>query len=208
MIEPARLKIGQTFDREKLQDLLYDLRYKKQEFVSRPGEFAVRGGIVDIYPVTYRAPVRLEFEGETIHSIRDFSPLDGRTLTRFEEVFLIPVTESFEKKLSRFRERFENFEPLTEARDLEPGDYVVHLKYGIGRYLGTETIQIKGKKQKHLALEYADREILYLNPREPLERYIGGEGHAPKLTKLHTKEWEKIKEKTRQAVHHIAQDLL
>ncbi len=207
-MEPARLKINQPLDREKLQDLLFDLRYKKQEFVSLPGEFAVRGGIVDIYPVTYRAPVRLEFEGDTLTSIRDFSPVDGRTLTRFEEVFLIPVTDSFEKKVSRFRERFEAFEPLTEVKDLHAGDYVVHLKYGIGRFLGTKTIQIKGEKRRHLALEYADREILYLDLKEPLERYIGGEGHAPKLTKLHTKEWERIKEKTRRAVHHIAQDLL
>jgi len=208
MIEPARIKIGQILDREKLAQLLFELHYKKQDFVAHPGEFAIRGGIVDIYPVTYRAPVRLELAGDTLTSIRDFSPADGRTLTRFEEVFLIPVTESFEKKASRFRERFESFEPLTEAKDLKPGDYVVHLKYGIGRFLGTKVIQIKGEKRKHLAIEYADREILYLDPREPLERYIGGEGHAPKITKLHTKEWERIKEKAKQAVHHIAQDLL
>jgi transcription-repair coupling factor (superfamily II helicase) len=85
---------------------------------------------------------------------------------------------------------------------------VVHLQYGIGRFLGTKVIQIKGEKRKHLAIEYADREILYLDLREPLERYIGGEGHAPKITKLHTKEWERIKEKAERAVHHIAQDLL
>ncbi|HXV28494.1 MAG TPA: DEAD/DEAH box helicase [bacterium] len=206
--EPARLKVGQTFDRETLQDLLFNLRYQKQEFVSRPGEFAIRGAIVDIYPVTYRAPVRLEFEADILHSIRDFSPVDGRTLTRFEEVFLIPVTESYERKVSRFRERFESFEPLTGAGDLKRGDYVVHLKYGIGRFLGTKTLQMKGEKIRHLAIEYADREILYLGAKEPLERYIGGEGHGPKLTRLHTKEWERIKEKTRQAVHHIAHDLL
>lgn len=208
MSEPVRLKVGETIEREKLESLLFSLHYQKRDFVSQSGEFAVRGGSVDIYPVTYRAPVRLEFQLDSIVSIRDFSPADGKTLTRFEEVFLIPVSEQFRKKIQRFRERFESFEPLTELRDIQPGDFVVHLKYGIGRFLGTKVLEIRGEKFKHLAIEYADKEILYLDMSEPLERYIGGEGHAPKLTKLNTKEWERIKERTRKAVHSIARDLL
>ncbi len=207
-LELERIRIGQDIDRCEIQELLFRLNYQKRDFVAQPGEFAIRGGIVDIFPVTYRAPVRLEFQVNTIVSIRDFSPADGRTLTRFEEVFLIRVTKTFEKKISRLRERFESFEPLTATEDLKPGDFVVHLKYGIGRFLGTKHLQIRGKKLKHLAIEYANREILYLDLKEPVERYIGGEGHAPRLTKLRTKEWERIKQKTRRAVHHIAQDLL
>ncbi|MDD5217204.1 MAG: transcription-repair coupling factor [Candidatus Omnitrophica bacterium] len=208
MMEPKILKVGQVIERDKLFDLLFELRYQRKESVSQPGEFSHRGLIVDIFPVTYRAPVRLEFEMDKLSSIRDFSPLDGRTLTSFEEVFLIPLTEVFERKIKRFRERFEAYEALTELRDLMPGDYVVHLKYGIGRFLGTKYIEFRGQKKRHMAIEYADREILYLGMDESLERYIGGEGHAPRLTKLNTKEWERIKEKTRRAVQHVARDLL
>ena len=129
-------------------------------------------------------------------------------MTQFEELFLIPVTENIEKKIARLESRYESFEPVAHVKDLKRGDYVVHLKYGIGRFLGTKNLQVHGKTIKHLAIEYANREILYLGLHEPVERYIGGEGHGPKLTKLHTKEWERIKEKTRIAIHSVAKDML
>lgn len=176
--------------------------------MSRPGEYADRGATFDIYPVTYQAPVRLSFEIDTIVSIRDFSPHEGKTLTRFEEVFLIPLTETFEARTSRLRQRYEGFEPLTESKDLEAGDLVVHLRYGIGRYLGKKKIEIKGEKRLHVALEFAGNEILYLEADEPLERYIGVEGKQPKLTRLHTQEWERAKAKARLAVENVARDLL
>lgn len=207
-MKPEVLKLQQEIPREALIELLTRLHYRRMEFVTHPGEFAFRGHLFDIYPVTYRAPVRLEFELDRIIAIRDFSPVDGKSLTHFEEVFLIPVTETFERKVKRFRERFESYEPLTETKDLKPGDYVVHMKYGIGRFLGTKIFQIKGQKQRHIAIEYAKREILYIGMKEPLERYIGGEGYAPKLTKLNTKDWERVKEKTRRALQHVAQELL
>ncbi len=203
-----RLYVGQTIERGVLETLLQKLRYRRRDFVSRPGEYADRGATVDVYPVTYRAPIRLNFDLDTIVSIRDFSPHEGKPLTRFEELLLIPLTEPFESTVSRLRERFESFEPLSEITDLETGDCVVHLQYGIARYLGTKKIEMQGEKKRYLALEFADREILYLEVGEPLERYIGVEGSKPKLTRLHTKEWERAKAKARLAVETVARDLV
>ncbi len=202
------LKVGDEFDRQTLPSLLAELHYDQKALVAQPGEFALRGSVVDIYPLTYRSPVRLEFEADRLVSIRDFSPLDGKSLTAFEEVFLLPMTDIFRRKRSKLREQFENFEALTESRDLQAGDYVVHLEFGIGRFVGTKALQIKNVRKRRLAVEYADREILYFELEEPLERYIGGEGYAPKLTRLHTRDWERVKEKTRRAVAGIAHDLL
>ncbi|MCM8776146.1 MAG: hypothetical protein NC930_07365, partial [Candidatus Omnitrophica bacterium] len=203
-----KIKVGEILDRDYLEGILREMNYQKCEAVSRPGEYAVRGGILDIYPMTYRLPIRLEFESDRILAIRNFSTIEGTPLAHFDEVYLIPVSETFEKKISRFKEQFEAYEPLTSVTDLESGDYVVHLKYGIGRFLGTKQIQIQGQMRRHLAIEYAAREILYLDPKEPLERYIGGEGVGPKLTKLNTREWERVKKKTRLAVHRVAQEML
>ena len=203
-----RLYLGQTIERSALETLLQSLRYERREFVSRPGEYAERGATVDIYPVNYRAPVRLNFEIDTLVSIHDFSPHEGKSLSRFEEVLLIPVTETFQASVSRLRERFEGFEPLTEMTELEAGDFVVHIQYGVARYLGTKKIQMKGQAKRHIALEFADREILYLGMEEPLERYIGVEGKKPRLTRLHSKEWERAKAKTRLAVESVAKDLV
>ena len=203
-----RLYVGQTIERGALETLLQKLRYRRRDFVSGPGEYADRGALVDVYPVSYRAPVRLNFDLDTIVSIHDFSPHEGKSLTRFEEVLLVPLSETFESSGNRLRQRFEGFEPLTELTDLEPGDFVVHLHYGIARYLGTKKIEIKGVAKRHVALEFADREILYLDIDEPLERYIGVEGKRPKLTRLHSKEWERAKARTRLAVENVARDLI
>lgn len=203
-----RLYVGQVIDRSTLETLLQKLRYRRRDFVFLPGEYADRGATVDIYPVSYRAPIRLAFEVDCIVSIRDFSPHEGKSLTRFEEVFLIPLSEPFESPAARLRERFERFDPLTDLTELELGDYVVHLRYGIARYLGTKKIEIEGETKRYLALEFADHEILYLDKGEPLERYIGLGGKKPKLTRLHSKEWERTKAKARLAVEHIARDLV
>ncbi len=207
-LEVQKIKTGSTLGRDGLADLLEKLRYQRTDFVAKPGEYSLRGGILDIYPLTYRMPVRLEFRMDELLSIRDFSIADGKSLTHFDEVFLIPVSESFAKKISGQAAQFSNYEPVARLRDLEPGDYVVHLKYGIGKFLGTKSLQIKGLKRKHIAIEYANREILYVEMDEPLERYIGGEGRAPKLTKLHGKEWEKAKERTKRAVSELAKQML
>lgn len=208
MIKIEKIKVGDILEREDLEDLLSGMHYQKREFVAKPGEFSRRGMVLDIFPVTYREPVRLEFELNRLAAIRDFSPIDGKSIASFEEVFLIPVTGIFEKKLARMSKDFEEFEPVKEIKNLRPGDYVVHLKYGIGKFLGLKTIQLKGEKRKHLAIGYANDEILYLEVGEPLERYIGGEGRAPRLTKLHGKEWERLKEKTKKAVSALAKDMI
>ena len=207
-MEIKRLKVNSAITIEGLEDLLNGLQYQKKEFVALPGEFAVRGGVVDIYPITYRLPVRVQFRGDMPVQIRDFSLGTGESTVTFEEVFLIQVSDLFRKKLRRMEERLESFEPVAGLRDLERGDLVVHLKYGIGRFLGTKTIQMQKERTRCVAIEYADKEILYLSMEEPLERYIGGSGTGPKLTRLNTQEWERIKNRTRTALHKVAHDLL
>jgi transcription-repair coupling factor (superfamily II helicase) len=206
-MEIRRLKINAQIGIEQLEELLAGLHYQKKEYVALPGEFAVRGGVVDIYPVTYRLPVRVQFRGDMPVQIRDFSLASGESTATFEEVFLIQVTDVFRKKLRRMEERLETFEP-TGPKDLERGDLIVHLKYGIGRYLGTKMIQMQKVKTRCMAIEYAEKEILYLAIEEPVERYIGGSGAGPKLTKLNTQEWERVKHRTRTALHQVAKDLL
>jgi transcription-repair coupling factor (superfamily II helicase) len=207
-MEIKRLRVNAALSIEGLEELLNGLQYQKKEYVALPGEFAVRGGMVDIYPVTYRLPVRVQFRGDMPVQIRDFSLSSGESTATFEEVFLIQVSDLFRKKLRRMEERLETFEPVAGTKDLERGDLIVHLKYGIGRFLGTKVIQMQKVKTRCMAIEYAEREILYLSLEEPVERYIGGSTGSPRLTKLNTQEWERIKHRTRTALHQVAKDLL
>jgi len=94
---------------------------------------------------------------------------------------------------------------------VEKGEYVVHLNYGIGKYCGQRILKNKkGDPSNYYAIEYADGEMLYVEvegPR-PFERYIGFEGKPPKPNKLRTKEWERVKLKTRKAVKNVARDMV
>lgn len=208
--EILRLRVGETIDRNELVEKLVALHYGEQKTVEEPGDYSIRGAAIDVYPLSYRAPVRIHFHLDQIESIRDYSLLEGKNLTSFEELFLLPVTESFLKRRSRLKAHYEEYEPVYELGQIQPMDYVVHLDYGIGQFLGTKTLKISGRPQKCLAIQYANEEIIYLpfSQHELLERYIGAEGKRPRLTHLHGKEWVRAKERTRLAVRGIAKDMV
>jgi len=63
--------------------------FQKEIFVSEPGEIAIRGGIIDIYPIAQRNPIRIEFWGDEVESIREFEPLSQRSIRELGEVGII-----------------------------------------------------------------------------------------------------------------------
>jgi len=79
-LEPVRLAEGVEYDLEALTARLVDLAYARVEMVEKRGEFAVRGGIVDLFPPTAAAPVRVEFWGDEVAELRCFSVADQRSL--------------------------------------------------------------------------------------------------------------------------------
>jgi len=93
---------------------------------------------------------------------------------------------------------------------LSPSDYVVHIEHGIGRFNGLTKMSSDGIEQEYLVLEYAGNDRLYV-PTEQIERlsrYIGAGDQPPTLSRLGTQEWERTKEKVKQSVADIAQELL
>lgn len=94
--------------------------------------------------------------------------------------------------------------------ELKPGDYVVHVNSGIGVYKGIKQINVSGNKRDYLDIEYLKGDKLYV-PVEQLDlvqKYIGSEGKAPKVSKLGGTEWQKAKAKVRKSINEIAQDLV
>ena len=93
---------------------------------------------------------------------------------------------------------------------LTPGDYVVHVDHGIGRFSGLNKMSIEGTEREYLVLEYAAGDKLYV-PVEQIgrvSRYIGSGDRAPILNRLGTQEWQRTKKKAEQSVADIAQELL
>ncbi|MDR1196033.1 MAG: transcription-repair coupling factor [Endomicrobium sp.] len=94
--------------------------------------------------------------------------------------------------------------------EISAGDYVVHEKYGIGRYIGLKTISREDKTSEYLCIEYRKGDKLYVPPEEikTVKKYIGVEGVKPKLYSMDTGAWEKIKSRAREAAAEFAKELL
>ena len=99
---------------------------------------------------------------------------------------------------------------IRELRNLKPGDFVVHIDYGIGKFAGLEHITVREKQQEAVRLLFRDEDVLYVNVNAlyKLHKYTGKEGHQPALTKLGSGQWERTKSKTKKRVKDIARDLI
>ena len=94
--------------------------------------------------------------------------------------------------------------------DLSPGDFVVHINYGIGRFLGIERVRVAGNERDYIKIEYSSDETIFL-PIEQInliQRYIGSEGKEPRLDVLGGKSWEAKKSRAKKSVEELADRLI
>ena len=380
-----RLIKGDEIDPEKLREQLVEQGYNPVKFVDEPGEFAVRGGIIDVFPFSGEYPLRLEFFGDELDTIREFDADSQRSIAFLNEARIIPdlsnlpektkadflsyfgdetllitsekqfilskiddlytkaeeafeehqnsenldlpeelfmSSDLFKQELDRFnqtlyvadvnasdrdpntltleakpqpdfhgnfkllreeitknsdkglitiilcdndgqRDRFEELlgkatdsfnyllsvetlhegfiyppagiaaftdhqifnryhRPKTkrrkfhggisfkELKDLSVGDFVVHVDYGIGKFLGFKKIHVKNTEQEVVVLQYKDDSTLYVNVTSlhKLQKYSGKEGTAPRITKLGSGAWARKKAQTKKKVKDIARELI
>jgi transcription-repair coupling factor (superfamily II helicase) len=130
-------------------------------------------------------------------------------LGEYEVITEQEVFKDLKVQKTRFRSILQSSKPLVTKEDLKIGDYVVHYDYGVGRYLGIKTVELKDVRNDYITLEYANME-LYI-PVEKitlLEKYQGSEGVVPKLTSIGKGEWEKKKQKIKEKLETIAADII
>lgn len=99
---------------------------------------------------------------------------------------------------------------LRELKGLNPGDYVVHIDHGIGKFGGLEKVEINGKLQEAVRLVYQDNDILYvsIHALHRISKYKGKDDEPPRLYKLGTGAWQRIKQATKKKIKDIAKDLI
>ena len=114
------------------------------------------------------------------------------------------------RRSGRRRPAYQRGSGVSAFTDLAPGDLVVHVEHGIGRYGGLVTLTVDGQPGDYLVLDYADGDRLYLPVQRmaAISKYVGAEGGPGRLDKLGGTSWEKTKESVRSAVRQIAGDLL
>lgn len=112
----------------------------------------------------------------------------------------------------RVKERFTKSKALTlrELQSLQPGDFVTHIDYGIGKFAGLEKKEVNGREQEAVRLVFRDNDLLYvsIHALHKISRYSGREGAPPVISKLGSDEWENKKARVRKQVKDIARDLI
>ena len=119
----------------------------------------------------------------------------------FERYHKFRLKNGYEKKQSI---------SLKQLNNLEIGDYVTHIDHGIGNFGGLQKIDVEGKKQEAIKLIYGDRDILYvsIHSLHKISKFNGKDGKPPKIYKLGSGAWKKIKQKTKKRVKEIAYSLI
>jgi transcription-repair coupling factor (superfamily II helicase) len=206
-----RVATGSELPRDRLISFLTRNGYNRTDTVREPGEFAVRGGIVDLYPSGGRAPVRLDFFGDTIEGMRSFDALTQRTIAAVSELTVKPVSEVLldEPTIQRFRSRYrEQFgtvaddDPLYEA--VSAGHRYIGMEHWLPLYyesletifdylpgaavaLDHQTEEVRADRLASIADFYAARREVGAVKGAPVYRAV-----TPQQLFLDDKEWTAI----------------
>lgn len=141
----------------------------------------------------------------------------GSLLNGFEfpQSRLVVITEKDilgrQKKKLRQRQSGKNKnDKIAHFRDINIGDYVVHVNHGIGKYLGVETLTIGNVHRDYLHIKYSGTDKLFVPTDQVhlIQKYIGSEGDVPRLSKMNGTAWKKAKAKAKASVENIAKDLI
>lgn len=157
---------------------------------------------------------QLEGEGSCPPKIIEGTLSEGWVCTRADGGYFHLFSDSEIFGWERPRPRQQR-QPAAEApesafSDLRPGDWVVHIDYGIGRYVGLVARTLEGSQREFLCVEYdgGDQLFVPVQQADRLSRYIGPDGNPPNPTRLGTQEWSNAKQHVREAVVEIAHELL
>lgn len=138
----------------------------------------------------------------------------GNFVTGFEfpnaKISVVTEKDLFGHSKHRTISRRVKGEKISSFEEIRAGDYVVHLTHGIGKYLGVETLEVSGLHKDYLKIQFAGTDKLFLPPEQisSLQKYLGGDGKIPRLSKMGGSEWNRQKSKTQAAVEEIAEKLL
>ncbi len=163
--------------------------YTETDFIHKSGEFAVRGDLIECWPVSSPISYRLHFFGEELEKI---AQKDGEGWV---------ITPDFPNLLPN--------QLKTGHGDIHPGEYVVHPYHGVGIFSGVVTQQnVEGNEEQYIALQYAgnDRLLVPLSRQGGLMPYIGS--RHPRLTRLYSKAWAHTKERIQRDLILVARGLL
>ena len=99
---------------------------------------------------------------------------------------------------------------LKEIHGLKPGDFITHIDHGVGKFSGLEKIDAQGKQQETIRIVYSNNDLLYvsIHSLHKISKFVGKDGTPPKINKLGSDTWKKLKNKTKSKIKEVAFDLI
>lgn len=204
MFKSIKLFVNQEIDRDVVLQNLAAFEYERVRHVLKEGTFGVRGGILEVYPINFDGPLRVDFDDERIAAIASVNPQTGQSIWQHKIIIILPARSSQKKSV------FSADIPLNNFVNIEQGDYVVHNNHGIGRFLGLEEIKVAQTPKDHFVIEYQGGDKLFV-PKHDLhliQKYVGFTKKPPRLYKLGSKEWQRVRLQIQKRLQRLASELL
>ena len=128
----------------------------------------------------------------------------------YAKTVVIAEKDIYGTQKKRLRRHAENGQEINAFTDLHAGDYVVHDTHGIGKYVGIKTIETDGVHKDYLEIHYSGHDVLYVptDQIQFLQRYIGNEGEAPRLSRMGGADWKKARAKAQKSIDNLAEKLV
>jgi len=203
MFKSLEFLVGQKVNIDEIVQTLVAFGYTRATKVFREGEFALRGGVLDIYPANFEVPLRLDLDDDMVIAIHGFDPISAENIDEHTIVLILPFKTSSKSV-------FSSDVPLNNFVDIRQGDYVVHNQHGIGRFIGVKEFDLDRQKKEHLVIEYKDGDKLFV-PKHDIhlvQKYISFTKRPARLHKLGSKEWLATRRGVEKKLRLLAAELL
>ena len=203
MFKSLEFLVGQKVNIDENLQTLVAFGYTRATKVYREGEFALRGSVLDIYPVNFEIPLRIDLDDDTVLAIHGFDPISAENIDAHTIVLILPFKTSPHSI-------FSSDVPLNNFVDIQTGDYVVHNNHGIGRFIGIKEFDVNAQKKEHLIIEYKDGDKLFV-PKHDIhlvQKYVSFTKRPARMHKLGSKEWLATRRAVEKKLRLLAAELL
>ena len=206
MFKSLKLYTDQTIELAEIIARLISFNYRRAKQVIQEGDFSQRGEVLDIFPANFDSPIRIALDEDRIRSIASFNIKSSKVIWQHKVTFILP----FKKAPSRIPTPFTIDKPLNHFVDIQKGDYVVHNKYGIGKFLGITRMEFQHQARDHFVIEYQGGDKLYVPEYDMhlIQKYISFTKKPPRLFKLGSKEWNRVRIQIQKRLQRMAAELL
>jgi transcription-repair coupling factor (superfamily II helicase) len=203
MFDTLKIYTHKEISQEEVFRRLTELGYRRVEEVLEEGDFSLKGDTLELCPVNFNFPLRVEWNFEAVDKIYSFDKALNKKVIDYEFLIVIPHLKKAKRYVSEDL-------PLEAVLRLKKGDYVVHSRYGIGKFSGMKKITAKEKEDYYFEIEYENNDKLYVAKEEAhlIQKYVGFSIRQPRLSRLGSKEWTRIKERVERGIKEFVLELL